>query len=122
MENKTSHLRVSGISLGLISMVLLMAGCAVGPNFKSPQSPVGGKWTAADGEKIKGTPADTREWWKIFNDPVLNSLIDQACRQNLGLQAAGAAHHPVASGPGGFRLVVLPGGKHFRHSPASTLQ
>ena len=84
-----SQHRGLGIRLGLVSMMLLMAGCAVGPNFKSPQSPVGGKWTSADEQKIKGTPADTREWWKVFNDPVLNSLVDQAFQQNPSLQAAG---------------------------------
>ena len=31
---------------------------------------------------------DQIEWWKSLNDPVLNSLIRQALRQNLSLQAA----------------------------------
>jgi NodT family efflux transporter outer membrane factor (OMF) lipoprotein len=29
------------------------------------------------------------EWWKIFNDPVLDTLIDKAYQQNLPLQIAG---------------------------------
>ncbi len=85
----TFRLRVSGIGLGLAYMMLLMAGCAVGPNFESPQSPVAGKWNLADEQKVKTAPADTREWWKVFNDPQLNSLINQAYQQNPGLQAAG---------------------------------
>lgn len=28
------------------------------------------------------------EWWKLFNDPVLNTLVQRAYRQNLPLQVA----------------------------------
>ncbi len=30
------------------------------------------------------------EWWTVFNDPVLNSLVQTAYQQNLTLRAAGA--------------------------------
>lgn len=33
-------------------------------------------------------PVDLRGWWKAFNDPVLNGLVDTALEQNLGLLQA----------------------------------
>jgi NodT family efflux transporter outer membrane factor (OMF) lipoprotein len=32
---------------------------------------------------------DYKEWWKVFNDPVLDSLVEMAYAQNLTLRAAG---------------------------------
>ena len=34
---------------------------------------------------------DTSSWWRVFNDPTLDRLVDEAYRNNLSLQAA-AAH------------------------------
>ncbi|MDD4955094.1 MAG: efflux transporter outer membrane subunit, partial [Candidatus Omnitrophica bacterium] len=33
-------------------------------------------------------PGDYRSWWKTFNDPVLDSLIDKAYKENLSLRMA----------------------------------
>jgi NodT family efflux transporter outer membrane factor (OMF) lipoprotein len=34
-------------------------------------------------------PAEVREWWTSFNDPVLTALVNKAYEQNLTLRAAG---------------------------------
>jgi outer membrane protein TolC len=39
--------------------------------------------------QIKTEPADLTDWWKVFNDPVLDSLTETAYQQNLPLQIAG---------------------------------
>jgi len=65
-----------------------LGGCAtkVGPDFKSPEIAMPEKWQNADKQNMKYI--DFREWWKLFNDPTLNQLIDMAYRQNLNLQIA----------------------------------
>ena len=73
----------------LIILVLLMSGCAVGPNFVRPDAPYETEWIDSDLPQIKTEPTDLTDWWKTFNDPVLDSLIETAYRQNLPLQIAG---------------------------------
>jgi NodT family efflux transporter outer membrane factor (OMF) lipoprotein len=73
----------------LLTLVFLTSGCMVGPDFVKPDAPVENVWTQQQDSRIKTEAADNREWWTVFNDPVLNNLIEQAYQQNLGLQGAG---------------------------------
>ncbi|HMF41998.1 MAG TPA: efflux transporter outer membrane subunit [Polyangia bacterium] len=66
---------------------LAIAGCAVGPDFKHPETAVAASWTSGDARLAPQT-ADS-QWWKSFNDPALDHLVDLAYRQNLPLQIAG---------------------------------
>jgi NodT family efflux transporter outer membrane factor (OMF) lipoprotein len=67
---------------------LLLAGCAVGPNYKRPQVAVPKQWTVAPARGTSTKPPQTDEWWASFQDPELNSLIAQAVDQNLDLKVA----------------------------------
>jgi len=67
----------------------MVSGCAVGPDFVRPDAPTEEAWIDSDVPQIKTEPADLTDWWKVFNDPVLDSLIETAYRQNLPLQIAG---------------------------------
>lgn len=73
--------------LFLATVTLLLAACTVGPDYRRPEiaSPPG--WTISH-EAAAGL-ADTA-WWELFADPVLNSLIDAALKENLDLQVAAA--------------------------------
>jgi NodT family efflux transporter outer membrane factor (OMF) lipoprotein len=71
------------------ALSLLFSACAVGPNFTKPEAPVSPSWrTTGDPHLATATAADSL-WWKTFNDPALNQLIDLAYQQNLSLQVAG---------------------------------
>ncbi len=74
---------------------LLEAGCAVGPKYHVPNVQVPPEWTgvaASSGNASMTTSgaASVAEWWKSFQDPELDSLIDQSLQSNLGLQQAQA--------------------------------
>jgi NodT family efflux transporter outer membrane factor (OMF) lipoprotein len=70
--------------------VLWLSGCTmVGPDFVKPEAPVQAEWLEFRNPEIKTEPADYRDWWTVFNDPVLNSLVETAYQQNLPLQIAG---------------------------------
>ncbi len=43
----------------------------------------------AGDERVREDAAEPGDWWKVFNDPVLDDLICHACRQNLTLREAG---------------------------------
>src|SRR5713101_6430066 len=76
------------INLPLLVMVLLTSGCAVGPHYKSPQ-PAAVKYHAADTNLVTEEPFDAR-WWKQFEDPVLDSLVDRTLASNNGIRIARA--------------------------------
>jgi len=70
-------------------LVTLATGCTMlGPDFVKPEAPEETAWVNQD-TQIKAVPVEQAAWWKAFNDPVLDSLIETAYRQNLSLQIAG---------------------------------
>jgi len=74
----------------LLLIVISGSGCAmVGPDFVPPEAPVAQEWKESEGETLKRESAEHSDWWKVFNDPVLDSLIQTAYQQNLSLQIAG---------------------------------
>jgi NodT family efflux transporter outer membrane factor (OMF) lipoprotein len=78
------------ISLYIAVLILLTSGCTtLGPDFAKPDVPEPGDWLEEQEQAFQSTSFDARAWWKVFNDPVLDSLVDTAYRQNLSLQVAG---------------------------------
>jgi NodT family efflux transporter outer membrane factor (OMF) lipoprotein len=61
----------------------------VGPDFVKPEAPVEREWLEARDAAIKTEASDYKDWWTVFNDPVLNSLVETAYQQNLPLQISG---------------------------------
>ena len=82
-------IRLTGSFLTVLGLVFL-AGCTtLGPDFKTPEAQVAEEWTDIDPSMVSNQPADHPEWWTVFNDPVLNQLIETAQSQNLTLRTAG---------------------------------
>lgn len=75
----------------LIAIGVLVASCAfkVGPDYDTPEAAVAENWIEGDDPQIVSEPADHSDWWTVFDDPVLNNLIQTAYAQNLTLQSAG---------------------------------
>ncbi len=69
----------------ILLVVVLLAGCAVGPDYKRPAVDIPQNWRFED--KEAKNLANTA-WWEQFNDPVLNDLIQIALRENKDLQIA----------------------------------
>ena len=71
------------------SATLFLNGCAVGPNFHPPKTEVSAAF--ANGSQTNMAPAPTAvTWWRGFNDPLLNGLVDQAVTNNPDLRIATA--------------------------------
>ena len=67
-----------------------MTACTtLGPDFKTPEADVEAQWLERDKQTLQTGEALNSEWWKLFNDPVLDALVQQAYQQNLSLQIAG---------------------------------
>jgi NodT family efflux transporter outer membrane factor (OMF) lipoprotein len=64
-------------------------GFKVGPNYCKSPAPVAKDWIDANDRRVRSESDDLSKWWTVFNDPVLDSLICDAYRQNLSLRVAG---------------------------------
>jgi NodT family efflux transporter outer membrane factor (OMF) lipoprotein len=61
----------------------------VGPDYKEPRKSVAEHWIKND-RTIKETPIRNANWWKVFDDPTLTSLINQGYQNNLTIMSAAA--------------------------------
>ncbi|CAH0342124.1 efflux transporter outer membrane subunit [Rhizobium sp. CECT 9324] len=66
--------------------MLLLSGCVTGPDHTAPETPLPGKF--AEGGKQANGDVSTVAWWTAFNDPKLNSLVEQGMSQNLDVLQA----------------------------------
>jgi NodT family efflux transporter outer membrane factor (OMF) lipoprotein len=62
-------------------------GFKVGPNYCKPPAPVAGEWIEANDPHVESR--HLQDWWGVFNDLTLNSLIENAYEQNLNLRVLG---------------------------------
>ncbi|HAA05390.1 MAG TPA: RND transporter [Syntrophobacteraceae bacterium] len=87
----------------MVTVSIALAGCAVGPNFRSPKVQVPPAWRGVGGPQpaqpsaetpslsvATGGPTEVVDWWRSFNDPELNSLVGRAMASNLDLALAKA--------------------------------
>jgi NodT family efflux transporter outer membrane factor (OMF) lipoprotein len=81
---------LSGLVAGCTGLREYIAnGFKVGPNYAPPPAAVAPAWIDAADKRVRSESDDLSQWWKVFNDPVLDDLIGYAYRQNLSLRAAG---------------------------------
>ena len=117
----------------LIMVFLTMAfssGCApVGPNYQKPEIKTPDVWhETISREMAKQSDASLQTWWKIFDDPILNDLIEQARKSNLNLKialsgiAASRARLGIVSGQELPDADVLGSFTRFKHSDHGALK
>jgi NodT family efflux transporter outer membrane factor (OMF) lipoprotein len=100
------------------ALALLLAACAVGPNYKAPDLALTPAFhAAAPSPEARSIPLKT--WWTTFGDPELERVVERVRSQNLDIaqaaarvgqsraaaKAAGAALLPTVSGDGGYSNV-----------------
>src|SRR5690606_19820040 len=68
-----------------VAMVVALSGCAVGPNYQTPDHIAG---TAVNVDYQQAVSA--KNWWQAFDDATLNQLIDVALQENRNLVQARA--------------------------------
>ncbi|HEY8026109.1 MAG TPA: efflux transporter outer membrane subunit [Burkholderiaceae bacterium] len=102
LRNKITHI---GSRTNAILAGLLLAGCAVGPDFSRPAAPAVSGYTAqpvstptssapvagGEAQRFFNAADIPAQWWTLFRSPALNSLIEQSLKNNPNLQQAEAA-------------------------------
>ena len=104
----------------LITLVLLSAGCMVGPHYTQPsvtappafkeQPPVNFKEAEAAGWK-QSQPGDAYSkgrWWELYNDAALNALEEQVSVSNQNVLEAEARYRQAKAAVTVARAALLP--------------
>jgi len=82
--------RTVQIAVGALLLILL-AGCTVGPNYKRPQTPAATAFRGADGAEVatadKASLGD-ESWAEVFREPELQDLIRTALKDNYDVRIA----------------------------------
>ena len=86
-----------------------LGACAIGPSYRPPVTP-----PAASGAFVSTAPASSADqplpasWWRLYDDPVLDRLVQEALSKNADLKVA-AANLAYAQGLlGETRVGLLP--------------
>jgi len=74
------------IFLAIGASLALLAGCAVGPDYKRPTVSAATTWK--EGKVTTNAAILPEKWWNIFNDAELDSLQNQAVAANQDLKRA----------------------------------
>jgi NodT family efflux transporter outer membrane factor (OMF) lipoprotein len=104
----------------LLTLLLVLAGCVVGPNYKRPsvaappafkeQSPVNLKEAEAAGWK-QSQPGDAYakgRWWELYNDAALNALEEQVSVSNQNVLQAEAQYRQAKAAVSVARAALFP--------------
>jgi len=91
----------------LAALALLLAGCTLGPDYVRPTLQVPDQYR---GSAPQGSVADGSDsaWWRLFGDPQLDALIDEALANNLDLVAAAARVDQFYGALGTTRAELFP--------------
>jgi len=75
-----------------IVLVIFLAGCAVGPNYKRPQVAVPDVYRglSPDADKTSTASLGDEKWWTLFQDEQLQSLVRTALADNYDVRIAAA--------------------------------
>ena len=71
----------------LLTVVLAISGCAVGPEYRRPEVTPPKDFRSQVAPAEAGSLADL-PWWQVFNDKALQGLITQALAGNFDLKVA----------------------------------
>ncbi|MEO7385948.1 MAG: efflux transporter outer membrane subunit [Gammaproteobacteria bacterium] len=85
----------------------LLAGCAVGPDYRKPEPTSPENFTAAGGAGLAGGIPDSA-WWRGFDDPVLDTLVERAAAANYDVRIAIANLRASRALLTGGRLELFP--------------
>ena len=75
----------------LAGAALALGACALGPDYKPPVPPVGATAPLVSVDPALETPSEPRDdWWRLYDDPLLDRLVRQAFAANQDLAVAEA--------------------------------
>src|SRR4051812_28188856 len=97
----------SVLTIAPLLAVLFVGGCTVGPNYSRPKLP------APDTYRFSSDPAQAASmadlpWWRVFDDPQLQTLIRESIDHNLDLRVAAARVEEARARAGVVKSFLYP--------------
>jgi NodT family efflux transporter outer membrane factor (OMF) lipoprotein len=92
--NRTMRLSTFRPLISALLGAAVLSGCALAPTYERPATPQPAAFKELQGW-APAAPADALDrgpWWTLFNDPVLNGLVQQVEVSNQNVAAAVAAY------------------------------
>jgi multidrug efflux system outer membrane protein len=86
---------------------LLLAACAVGPDYRRPEVATSDQFVGVEGAKFSSAEVE-REFWKAFNDQQLNEIIERALAANHDIRIATARLREARALRGETKLDLAP--------------
>ncbi|MFT4173116.1 MAG: efflux transporter outer membrane subunit [Rhodocyclaceae bacterium] len=68
-------------------VAVLVAGCAVGPDYQRPEQPLPSQYDAVTASSA-GAAQVAPDWWRTFNDPQLDGLVQKALTDSSDVRIA----------------------------------
>ena len=89
---------------------LLLASCAVGPKAPDATLPplASGAFVGSTSASVSAATPARDDWWRLYNDPVLDGLVTQALAENNELEATAANLRRVRAALGEARVGRFP--------------
>ena len=93
MSEIRKPLRQHALAYAVAGLLALLAGCAVGPDFRTPELPqAGAQFARAESSAVlkQASPETGSDaaFWRQFQDAQLTQLVEQALRANQDLRGA----------------------------------
>jgi hypothetical protein len=88
MRTFQKYYALKWISLSVLALILLQGCVTVGPEYSTPKLQMQDAWHQAITEDFSDGEASLQTWWTVFNDPILDSLIERASQGSLKLREA----------------------------------
>lgn len=93
------------VFISLLSLIIYLAGCKVGPDYERPQlnNPEAFRFNPDQSDTIVNL-----QWWELFDDPVLDTLVRIALAENKDVLQAAARVEAARANVGFTRADALP--------------
>ncbi|HEX4054889.1 MAG TPA: efflux transporter outer membrane subunit [Tepidisphaeraceae bacterium] len=82
----------SKIKFRFALLLMVLSGCEVGPDYRPPKMKVAPSYgdtpATQPASSVSSNSANMVRWWRSFNDPELDSLVNRAEANNLDLRSA----------------------------------
>jgi outer membrane protein, multidrug efflux system len=77
--------------LGILAVLVLEAGCMMGPKYKRPAVNVPQEYRTPEPQlATQASSLGNEQWWQLYQDPVFTQLIHTAIAQNYDVRIAAA--------------------------------
>ena len=81
---------IKSTTIFAVTAGLMISGCAVGPDYQRPEVEVKEQWSESGATELMETlPGAPASWWQVFDDPLLNELVNEAYRRTSMLKSPG---------------------------------